>query len=102
MADISIDPDSVGIREVLDGVRFPAPRWQIVAHAQHWGATPSCITELVTLPIREYRNLNDVTSAIAQQRSAARRSAAQPPDPSSESPGTGPNARRASRRPRSA
>lgn len=78
MADISIDPDSVGIRDVLAGVRFPAPRWQLVAHAQHWGATPSCITELVGLPVREYRNLNDVAAAIAQQRSSG---AGGPPEP---------------------
>lgn len=78
MADISIDPDSVGIRDVLAGVRFPAPRWQLVAHAQHWGATPSCITELVTLPVRDYRNLHDVAAAIAQQRSV---SAQRPPEP---------------------
>lgn len=70
MADINIDPDEVGIRDVLAGVRFPAPRWQLVAHAQHWGATPSCITELVTLPIRDYRSLDDVAAAIAQQRAA--------------------------------
>ena len=81
MADISINPDSVGIRDVLAGVRFPAPRWQLVAHAQHWGATPSCITELVTLPVREYRNLSDVAAAIAQQRSAAHRPAEPRPEP---------------------
>jgi hypothetical protein len=100
MADISIDPDSVGIRDVLDGVRYPAPRWQLVAHAQHWGATPSCITELVTLPIRDYRNLNDVAAAIARQRAAARSPAAPPPDPPVESRGTRPNVRKVGKRPR--
>jgi Protein of unknown function (DUF2795) len=93
MADISIDPDSVGIRDVLAGVRFPAPRWQLVAQAQHWGATPSCITELVALPVREYRNLNDVAAAIAQQRSgAAGRPPEARPDPPAESrtPASGP------------
>jgi hypothetical protein len=81
MADISIDPDSVGIRDVLAGVRFPAPRWQLVAHAQHWGATPSCISELVSLPVREYRSLNDVAAAIGHQRSLNGRGPAGPPPP---------------------
>jgi hypothetical protein len=98
MADISIDPDSVGIRDVLAGVRFPAPRWQLVAQAQHWGATPSCITELVTLPVRDYRNLHDVAAAIAQQRSAS----AQPPqqprrDPAADSATARPRPRRGPR-----
>ncbi|HTK63941.1 MAG TPA: DUF2795 domain-containing protein [Pseudonocardia sp.] len=98
MADISIDPDSVGIRDVLAGVRFPAPRWQLVAHAQHWGATPSCITELVTLPVRDYRSLNDVAAAIGQQRSMAARGPAEPrPDRPVAPPPPGPAARRGRR-----
>jgi len=88
MADISIDPDSVGIRDVLAGVRFPAPRWQLVAHAQHWGATPSCISELVALPVREYRNLNDVAAAIAHQRSVAARGTDGAADPRAPGPGS--------------
>ena len=95
MADISIDPDSVGIRDVLAGVRFPAPRWQLVAHAQHWGATPSCITELVALPVREYRSLNDVAAAIAQQRTATTgRPPAPRPNPPPETRATGASPRR--------
>lgn len=98
MADISIDPDSVGIRDVLAGVRFPAPRWQLVAHAQHWGATPSCITELVTLPVRDYRNLNDVAAAIAHQRSIAAQAPSQPrPDPAAEGRTARPDPRRGRR-----
>jgi hypothetical protein len=94
MSDISIDPESVGIRDVLAGVRFPAPRWQLVAHAQHWGATPSCITELVALPVRDYRSLADVAAAIAQQRSAMAR---RPPDARPDPPND-PRARGSGRR----
>jgi hypothetical protein len=98
MADICIDPDEVGIRDVLAGVRFPAPRWQLVAHAQHWGATPSCVTELVALPVRDYRSLNDVAAAIAAQRSgsAHRPPAAAPIPPRAGSP-TSPGRRRGPR-----
>ncbi|MGQ0482051.1 MAG: DUF2795 domain-containing protein [Pseudonocardia sp.] len=70
MARISIDPDGVGIREVLAGLSFPAPRWAIVAHAQHWGASAGCIAELIQLPVRDYRDLRDVAGALGARRGA--------------------------------
>jgi hypothetical protein len=99
MADTNIDPDEVGIRAVLDGVHFPAPRWQLVAHAQHWGANPSFITELVSLPVRDYRSLNDVSAAIAQHRRDAANSSRLPP--ASPPPGTRPTASRRRQGPQS-
>ncbi len=70
MARISIDLNTVGIREVLAGLPFPAPRWEIVAHAQHWGAAAGCVTELMQLPARDYRDLRDVVGALRARRGA--------------------------------
>jgi hypothetical protein len=68
MAEISVDLSGVGIREVLSGLRFPTSRWQIVATAQYWGASDRFISELMQLPIREYRDLADVATTLGDRR----------------------------------
>jgi hypothetical protein len=68
MAEINLALSGVGIREVLRGLDFPAPRWRVVAHAQHWGATDGFIAELLQLPIREYRDLGDVATTLGDRR----------------------------------
>ena len=68
MAEINLALSGVGIRDVLRGLEFPAPRWRIVAHAQHWGAVDGFIAELMQLPIREYRDLCDVATTLGDRR----------------------------------
>jgi hypothetical protein len=68
LAVISVDLDTVGMRDVLAGLRFPAPRWEVVAHAQNWGASHSCLAELTDLPARRYHSLRGVFHALQAQR----------------------------------
>jgi len=68
VAEISVDLSGVGIREVLSGLGFPAPRWRIVAHAQYWGADDRFVAELMQLPIREYRDLGDLATTLDDRR----------------------------------
>lgn len=68
MVEISVDITRVGIREVLSGLRFPASRWEIVTHAQYWGVSDRFVSELMQLPIREYRDLPDVATTLNDRR----------------------------------
>jgi uncharacterized protein DUF2795 len=68
VAVISVDLDTVGIREVLAGLRFPAPRWEIIACAHDWGASRSCLAELTDLPAQQYHSLRGVSRALQDQR----------------------------------
>jgi uncharacterized protein DUF2795 len=72
MANVGVDLNGSGLREVLAGLRFPAQRWQVIAEAQHWGATSAFLDELITLPAREYRDLRDVATALLDRRRAPR------------------------------
>lgn len=60
-----LDADKSGIRDVLDGLRFPAMRWELIAQAQYYGAHSACTRELSLLPAREYTSLGDVASQVA-------------------------------------
>jgi hypothetical protein len=81
MAEISLTLSGVGIRDILSGLGFPAPRWRIVAHAQHWGATDGFISELMQLPIRDYRDLGDVATTLDDRRRTRLRWTYAPPRP---------------------
>jgi hypothetical protein len=70
---IGIDLGAVGIREVLAGLRFPAPRWLVIAQAHYWGADAYCIQELNRLPIKTYQTLAEVAAALREQRAALSR-----------------------------
>jgi Protein of unknown function (DUF2795) len=63
-----VDFDTAGLRNVLDGLEFPASRWQLIAQAQYYGAHSACTSELTRLPAREYRNLTDVAAHVVAQR----------------------------------
>jgi uncharacterized protein DUF2795 len=54
------------LRFVLDGLRFPAERWEIVAAADFYGADVHTSRRLRTLPLRDrpYRDLQDVLHAL--------------------------------------
>jgi hypothetical protein len=68
MAPINLDINAVGIREVFAGMRFPAPRWRVIAQASHWGAGCECTEELTALPARVFHSLRDLTQAIEELR----------------------------------
>lgn len=63
-----VNLDTAGIRDVLNGLEFPARRWQLIAQAQYYGAHSACTSELSRLPAREYRSLGDVTAHVVAQR----------------------------------
>jgi Protein of unknown function (DUF2795) len=54
------------IRFVLDGLAFPAERWEIVTAAEFYGADAGTCEWLRRLPLRNrpYRNLQDVIDAL--------------------------------------
>jgi hypothetical protein len=56
--------DASGIRAVLDGMQFPAQRWQVVAQAHYYGAPCACSARLAGLPVRTYRDANDVAAEL--------------------------------------
>jgi hypothetical protein len=68
MADTRTDLEIFGLREVLVGLAFPAARWQLVMHAQHWGAAPRWVDELIQLPAQQYEDLYDVVRAMRPTR----------------------------------
>ena len=55
-----------GVPHVLDGLVFPARRWQLIAQAQHYGATCDYTLALSRLPPRIYLGVEDVASQIVQ------------------------------------
>lgn len=65
---INLDLGTQGIRTVLGGLHFPAPRWLIIAQAQYWGADHLFLNELVRLPEGTYTSLAAVSAALKRQR----------------------------------
>jgi len=65
---ISLDLGTEAIRAVLGGLRFPAPRWRIIAQAQHWGAGHLFLDELGQLPEGTYASLAELCAALKRQR----------------------------------
>jgi hypothetical protein len=65
---ISLDLGTEGIRAVLGGLHFPAPRWLIIAQAQYWGADHLFLNELIRLPEGKYASLAEVSAALIKQR----------------------------------
>jgi hypothetical protein len=52
------------IAQVLDGLRYPAERWQVIAQADHYGADSVTRAQLVALPVRAYVDLGAVLVAL--------------------------------------
>ena len=52
------------IAQVLDGLSFPAARWQVIAQADHYGADAVTRAQLVALPVRTYADLGAVLVAL--------------------------------------
>ena len=52
------------IGQVLDGLSFPAARWQVLAQADHYGADSVSRAQLSNLPVRTYPDLAEVLAAL--------------------------------------
>jgi hypothetical protein len=55
------------VRRMLDGLPFPARRWQLLAQAELNGVDAVTHERLRRLPEREYANADDVAYALAHQ-----------------------------------
>lgn len=61
------ETDKRSLRYVLEGLVFPAQRWEIVTTADMYGADATIRRRLHGLPLRRnhpYRNLQDVVDAL--------------------------------------
>lgn len=60
------DTDKQSLRFILDGLTFPAERWQIVTAADFYGADVATCQRLRMLPVRSqpYRDLQEVVRAL--------------------------------------
>jgi hypothetical protein len=56
---------SVGIPQILAGLTFPAPRWQVIAQAQYYGAGSDFMLALDRLPTRTYVSASDVVGELS-------------------------------------
>jgi Protein of unknown function (DUF2795) len=52
------------VRQVLQGLTYPAEKWQIVTQAELYGADAEIRGQLYGLPMREYRDLGEVAEAL--------------------------------------
>ena len=87
--------DRSDVAAVLDGLRFPAYRWEVIAQAELYGTDMVTRRRLHRLPVRLYADSDDVadtvtaTDAAADQAPASRTAAAREPGPPRVSgPGT--------------
>lgn len=60
--DHQADVERIG--QVLDGLLYPAARWQVIAQADHYGADAVTRAQLVALPVRAYVDLGAVLAAL--------------------------------------
>lgn len=60
------EADKQSLRFILDGLSFPAERWQIVTAADFYGADVATCQRLRMLPLRNrpYRDLQEVVRAL--------------------------------------
>lgn len=60
------EAEKQSLRFVLDGLTFPAERWQIITAADFYGADVGTCQRLRKLPLRDrpYRNLQEVVRAL--------------------------------------
>ncbi len=60
------EADKQSLRFILDGLTFPAERWQIVTTADLYGADVGTCQRLRMLPLRDrpYRDLQEVVRAL--------------------------------------
>jgi hypothetical protein len=63
--DTAPDLLSVGIPQILAELAFPAPRWQVIAQAQYYGAGSDFMLALDRLPTRTYVSASDVVGELS-------------------------------------
>lgn len=65
-----VDPcgDTERVSQVLAGMVFPAAKWQLVMHAEAYGADAATRAELWALPTGSYADLKSVLEAVAAAR----------------------------------
>lgn len=68
--------DETRLRHVLDGLSYPAQKWQIVTWADFYGADATTRNELAGLPTAAYRGVDEIIAAVAGTRGRPRRSGA--------------------------
>ena len=61
------------ISTVLDGLVFPAAKWQVVVQADWYGADAATLAQLWALPAATYRDLPGVLGALGLLAPAGRR-----------------------------
>lgn len=54
------------LRHVLANLTYPAQRWQVLAHAVHWGASPAFCAVLAHLPERVYHSPGAIHSGLSE------------------------------------
>jgi hypothetical protein len=74
------------VSQVLAGLVYPAAKWQVLMHAESYGADARTRAELWALPTVEYADLTDVLTALLAPEPVVERSAPQvlrhqPPPP---------------------
>lgn len=65
-------PDPQRLASVLAGVAFPAAKWELVMHAEHYGADVRTRADLWALPAGSYADLPDVFAAMGLAPARAR------------------------------
>ncbi len=69
------------LSQVLADATFPAAKWQLLMHAEQYGADSATRTDLWVLPAGDYRSLTDVLVALGLVTVPARRPPAYRPQP---------------------
>ena len=60
----NVRADIARVRHVLADVPFPAAKWQLIIHAEDYGADSGTRADLWGLPARSYADLNAVLGAL--------------------------------------
>ncbi|GAA1846552.1 hypothetical protein GCM10009836_27650 [Pseudonocardia ailaonensis] len=60
----TVRADVARLAQVLAGLRYPAAKWQIIAHADHYGADSVSTAQLWSLPVAVYQDLAAVCVAL--------------------------------------
>jgi hypothetical protein len=65
--------DAERLAQVLVGVTYPAAKWQLIMHAEEYGADAATRADLWSLPAGDYPDLDSVLAAVGGRRGAAQR-----------------------------
>lgn len=69
----NIHTDLERIRCVLSDLPFPAAKWQVITHAEAYGADATTRSDLWSLPVGSYPDLPAVLAALGLGRAPATR-----------------------------